>query len=213
MTRIAIVGTAPSSVMLAPYEDNSWEIWTLGNNYVRVPKYDRWFELHDIDYLKSIKVEKQHLWNMKDAGNKLTLIKPHPDFPEANIYPHEQIIAEFGKYFTSSIAYQIALAIYQGAEEIGLWGIDMMGEEEYAYQRPCVEFYLGIAIARKIKITIAEQSPILRCTHLYGEDTAQVREFEGRYSELKQRSEKVKLDNAYFQGQLDLMKDLKQRWT
>ena len=46
--KIAIIGKAPSSVLLGPYSDLTWEIWilnTLGKNK-EVPRWDRQFELH-----------------------------------------------------------------------------------------------------------------------------------------------------------------------
>ena len=47
-------------------------------------------------------------------------------------YPLEDIIAYFGTdFFTNTIDYMLALAIYEGATEIRLWGIAMDTLEEY----------------------------------------------------------------------------------
>ena len=48
------------------------------------------------------------------------------------------------------------------ADEIGLWGVDMKAEDEYAYQRPNIEYWLGIAEGKGIKVHIPEASPILK---------------------------------------------------
>src|SRR5262245_29911805 len=45
--KIAIVGTAPSSRGLAPFNDPSWQIWVCSpGNMNAVPRVDAWFEIH-----------------------------------------------------------------------------------------------------------------------------------------------------------------------
>ena len=47
--KVAIVCGAPSSEFLAPYDDESWEIWVLGNRLDRHldKRVTRVFEIHD----------------------------------------------------------------------------------------------------------------------------------------------------------------------
>ena len=70
-------------------------------------------------------------------------------------------------YLTSTIAYEIALAIYERFDEIALYGIDLNTAEEYAWQKPGVEYLLGIAAGRGIKIIVPTNCPLLNGT-LYG---------------------------------------------
>src|SRR5262245_26006161 len=49
--KIAIVGAAPSSRMLAPYKDESWKIWTFSPSHTsdwsgELPRVSVFFELH-----------------------------------------------------------------------------------------------------------------------------------------------------------------------
>src|SRR5882724_13388828 len=45
--KIALIGTAPSSRMLAPYNDPSWTIWACSpGNMNALPRVNVWFELH-----------------------------------------------------------------------------------------------------------------------------------------------------------------------
>src|SRR5713226_4715918 len=45
--KIAMIGTAPSSRMLAPFNDPSWKIWACSpGNMNALPRVDTWFELH-----------------------------------------------------------------------------------------------------------------------------------------------------------------------
>ena len=48
MTKIALVGSAPSSIRLAPINDPDWQIWgcSPGAYGVVGPRADVWFEMH-----------------------------------------------------------------------------------------------------------------------------------------------------------------------
>ena len=65
-------------------------------------------------------------------------------------------------YFTSTIAYMMAYAIYIGVEEIILWDI-LSGDEnsEYMQQKACLDFWCGVAIGRGITIVKTPESKIL----------------------------------------------------
>lgn len=87
-------------------------------------------------------------------------------------YPLKEIKKEFslgsftGDYFTAGLSYALALAIYQGATEIDIWGCT--GDLEYEYQRPSAEFWMGVAIGRGIPIVIRDESQLLKIDKLYG---------------------------------------------
>jgi hypothetical protein len=81
-------------------------------------------------------------------------------------YPFDRVIPCVGEYFQSSIAYVLALAITEmmsseGPHELALYGIDVSPDEEWAYQRACIEFLVGVAIGKGIKVTIPETSALL----------------------------------------------------
>lgn len=56
----------------------------------------------------------------------------------------------------------MALAIHEGAEEIGLWGVDMKDGEEYAYQRPNMEYLIGLAEGNGIGVFIHPDSSLCK---------------------------------------------------
>lgn len=60
----------------------------------------------------------------------------------------------------SSIAYMLDVAISRKPEAIGLYGVSMAGDEEYAYQRPNVAYLVGLARGRGIKVTIHPDSKL-----------------------------------------------------
>lgn len=216
--KIAIVGTAPTSRLSAPYDDESWEIWTLGANLGAVPRVDKLFQIHSklaIDVVVD-KSKDAYFEELRKLGDKLIVGEAIPELPEAIVYPKDEIVTAFGRYFTSSIALMLALAIRMGAKEIGLWGVDMTADEEYSHQRPCCEYYLGVARGMGINVTVARQSPILRATRIYGlEDGGLSTEFYERKQEILTsiaECDKHLEKRKHLQGQLDLVNDMARRW-
>jgi len=80
-------------------------------------------------------------------------------------YPLEAVKAEFGgfAYFNNTVAYAVALAIHQGANEILLFGCDYSYPNAHKAEqgRGCVEFWLGVAVARGINVVVAASSSLL----------------------------------------------------
>jgi hypothetical protein len=84
----------------------------------------------------------------------------------ALVYPFERVAAAIGRpYWNSSISYAMALAIAEGAQEIALYGVDMKGDDEYGYQRPNMEWLVGVAEGRGIKVHIPDESPLCKYQH------------------------------------------------
>ena len=71
-------------------------------------------------------------------------------------------------YFTSTIAYMLAYAIYERLINIHLYGVDMLTSTEYAEQRPCIEYWIGYAEAKGVNITMPENTAIFSGQKLYG---------------------------------------------
>jgi hypothetical protein len=230
--KIAIIGKAPSSKDLAPYADESWEIWGLADLYTSIPRWSRWFELHEIN-------SRIHRWGeywefiKTDHGKPVYLREPHPDVPHGVVYPKAEIVDRFcpvksvGKdvdatsvlpYFTNQVSWMIALAMHEGATDIGLWGVDMAQhgdgvQSEYAYQRPSCEFFLGLAAGRGIRCYVHECSDLLKARRLYGFDSdtnamrlkwkARHNELNKELQELNVRLEQVIARQNVMRGHLD----------
>lgn len=196
--KVAIIGTADCSRHKAPYDNEGWQIWSLGANARDIPRFDRWFELHTQRVLRNAGSWDNIFPFLGSCGDKLCLGHPCAELPFAKPYPLDEIKTKFGNYFTSSIAYIIALAIHEGAVEIGLWGISMLADEEYARQRPCVEYYLGIAKGMGINIVIAEESPVLRAERMYAfeycELSAELAQMRREVSAKSDTANKAKID-------------------
>lgn len=198
--KIAIIGKAPSSRELGPWEDHSWEIWTISDSVPlhQVPRWDRHFELHP-----------PHFFKDKNPGYWKWLTQPHdgktvyvrevtPEIPTGIQYPIAEVVNHFqSRYFTNTISYMIALAIMNGPKAIGVYGVDMAqtmpvlgGSPEYQNQRPSCEWLLGVAMGAGIEVVIPEQSDLLKTPYLYGFEhagTPMRQKWEARTMELQTR--------------------------
>jgi hypothetical protein len=220
LRKIALVGTAPSSSNSAPYDDESWEIWTLGANVEKGRRITKLFELHTQHVLESA-----GSWNglfpyLKEKGADVILGHSNSLLPDATPFPKDELIGKFGSYFTSSIAWMIGYAILQKPDCIGLWGIDMMGEEEYARQRNCCEYLLGIARGMNIVLSLADESPLLRSERLYAfEHTALSAGLNIMRNELKTaiagmeaNERKARDERKFYEGQMEMLKNIHKRF-
>lgn len=181
MTRkICILGSAESTKDLAPFDDPSWEIWGLAWRYYDHPRMDVCFDIHDPSmWHEYVKPEIYGAWLQKpeDAeGNPVDVyLLPHvaAEYTGSKPYPLDKAEQLMGRrYFTSSFSYMLAKAIIDGATEIAIFGVDLVSDEEYFEQRPAAEYLLGIAQAHGIKITIPEQSALLKASFIYGQEPA-----------------------------------------
>lgn len=221
--KVALIGTAPSSRMLAPYNDPSWKIWACSpGNMNTLPRVDLWFELHSnllwpecasygVPYIEWLKQQKfpiymQERWPTAE-GNMVPL---QQIVPNATGFPMNEMVAEFGdSFFTSSFAWMMALAIMQGATEISLYGIDMASRDEYIRQRPGFFFFRYQAEKRGIKVSAPHESDIMQSPALYAyvdstpfgrKIAARRQEVGGRVSGMIQQRDQLSSSITYLQG-------------
>jgi hypothetical protein len=71
-------------------------------------------------------------------------------------YPLQEIIKKYNSsFFTNSISYMIALALYENASSIKVYGVDLDCEEEYAFERPSVAYWIGFARGISVEVEVA----------------------------------------------------------
>lgn len=120
-------------------------------------------------------------WLKKHPGPIITS-RAHPDYPGLVEFPLEQVINDLKfAYFNSTAAYAIAYAIWLGVKRISVFGMDFTYANAHRAEkgRANVEFLLGIAAARGIKLTIPKDSSLMDACEdqperLYGYDTLNV---------------------------------------
>jgi hypothetical protein len=166
--KVVILGTAPS-IKDAPFDDPTFDIWGVAHCCFlpECKKLDEIYELHlEPIWRNDWKGRGVPFARFPDA--KVYMVDNYPDINNCVRFPIEDIKEKYGNYWTNSPAFMIALAIERGYEEIHVYGIHFLQDEEFFFQRPCFEYYLGIAVGRGIKIFMAEAADILKFSHIYG---------------------------------------------
>lgn len=143
--KVAILGKLQTK-LYAPYWNKEWDIWTLNYNCDTVlPRVTLWFDIH--------------------ANNP----NPNADITRQN-YPFEEVEKLMGgQYFNNTISYMIAYAILKGYEEIALYGMRFVTDEQprveqYANVRELIFFAKG----KGIKVTAPYDDVMLKEYTLYG---------------------------------------------
>ncbi len=226
MTKVAIVGTCPSSRMLAQELPPDWEIWTTSpDNIARFSRVDRWFELHgDVDF--DWHADGQNFGPYISWLNQQTFRIYAQDkrlIQNAIVFPAEDMIKKFGGYwFTSSMAWMMAFAIDEGVEAIGLYGMDMAAKSEYHAQKPGIHRFIELAEERGIEVHAPPQCEVLQPPPLYGYSLCtpmgrkmKVREWETRamINRLESELDTTRLKLQHFYGVLDDIDWAQQTWT
>ena len=170
-----IVGLAPSTRLGFLHEPPGTEVWTLNNAFKcftpeELTKFTRWFQIHPKEEWEANNAKELADYRAFLNGLSVPVYMDavHSEYRNSVRYPLEEVIKDLGyDYFTSSIAYLIALAIFERFEDLHLFGIEMVFGTEYVHERPCVEFWLGVAHARGIELRMPEGTTLLRGP-LYG---------------------------------------------
>ena len=186
--KVAIVARHPKSRYLAPFADDTWEIWTLSpmrgcEGFTDLPRYDRFYELHELDLMER-EVDGLTEWITKAK-------EAEPDrYWLADDLPVDAIVERFGHdYFTQTVAFMAAHAIYEGVDELSVFGCDFAHDSEYQWQRPCMEFWLGVAVGLGVQVYAPPQCDLIKHQARYAYDKLpeMTENLEARQRELEQR--------------------------
>lgn len=182
--RVAIVGTSLTTRPLAPWDDKTVEIWTLGKNYKHSDyRCDRHYELHELAAGFN-RWSPQYVQWMEANSERLWIQTKHPKLPKAKIFPINDIIGKWRRYLTCQIAEMIGHALLehsngQRIKQLGIYGCDLAQDSpipeknEYAWQRPSVEYWVGLCEGAGIDVIIPAGSDICKSSRIYGyEDDA-----------------------------------------
>ena len=164
MRPLCIIGAGQSKIY-APFHKDV-EIWILNSRlHETVRRFDRQFDIHIPHIYNSLRVDYNTF--LSDCGDKLYILDKCPEYPQAKVINSKKMIEKYGNYFTSSFAWILAQAIDEGYEDISLYGIDLKGKEEYENQRACIEYFIGLARGKGIKVWVHPNSKLLK-GELYG---------------------------------------------
>ena len=165
--KVAVVGGAWTR-RKAPYGDPSWEIWAFSSLRLHTPRITRWFEMHALGDLKDKlrrdtprrRSYRSYMAFLQRLTCPVYMQERHDFLPTSVAYPLQEALDAFGRCFTSTASYLIALAILEGFRTIGVWGIHLTAKNVYARQRPGIEYLLGVARQRGIRVYVPPESPL-----------------------------------------------------
>ena len=167
---ICILGSNPKNVDDAPFKSN-WLIYTCSPHNIELrtlPSFDEWFEVHNpiqhesrsYRYLRGLEdlTADKIVW-MRDKDN-MGCFKGGQAYPEAEL---KEIFCPF--MFTSTISFIMAKAIVDckklKIKKIGIWGVMQASPDEYAYQRPGIQYFIWEAFKNwGIEVVAPEESKL-----------------------------------------------------
>ena len=131
-----------------------------------VSGFDAFFEIHPLsqfhpnevtDYLPWLKDLKKPVYVFHDLGVESQVL-----------YPKQRLEEQHGSAFlTSTIAWMLALAIDQSPAEIGIWGVDMANDTEYAHQKTGCLHFIALARLANINVVLPSGSELLNVPAVY----------------------------------------------
>ena len=181
---VAIVGMSPTSCSLAPFDDMECEIWGMNESHAFrwMKRATRWFQIHNTEswhrYIAKRDVRGHAKWLKKNPLDIPIYMQYQTDeVPKSIGYPLHEVVAECFhnfrrgdkkvKYFTSTVAYMMGIAVLEKFERIEIYGIDMSDDTEYVKQKACGEWWIGFAMGRGIEIYTPDNCQLLYSS-LYG---------------------------------------------
>lgn len=118
--KIALLGTSPYSVRLAPYGDKAWLMWGCSPGlYPIAPRLDAWFELHrwepptlGVPHMQVPWFTPEYCGWMAQRQHVVWMAQQLAAIPMSKALPVQDLVDKYGHYFfTSSLAWMAAMAI------------------------------------------------------------------------------------------------------
>ncbi len=224
MRKVAIVGSCPSSRLLAPYRDESWEIWGFSPDNLNIlPRMTVWFEVHgDWGWTGYDPTLEQNYIAWVNTLPCQVYAQRQDIFPKAELFPAEKLVEKFGPYwFTSTVAWMLAFALENGVTELSIYGCDMALKDEYDHQLPACHRFLEIATDRGVPVYVPPESDLLNPPPLYGysittplgrKTEVRHRELRGRIKNLDKQISELTQQRTHLIGAMDGNEYIQARW-
>jgi hypothetical protein len=206
---VVILGTA-GTLSVTPWDLPDTDYWAcqpvITYKQHEGHRIDALFEMHQMETWKQF-AESLNLYN-KDKTIPIFMIQANQQVNNSIAYPIrevQQMVADnmkLKKYFTSTISYMIAMAIWMGYKSIELYGVHMAADEErYSLQRSCCETWLNYGFGKGVNYYVPDESSIMHSTHMYGYEQQN-----GIYLKLMNRREMMNNGLANMKKELERLK-------
>ena len=152
--------------MVVAYSGDEAEIWTCSLAYRQQPDTTRVYNLDPLSWFQANVPE--YIGEVNDLGVPIYMQRHYPEIPMSQPYPKDEVLDFFGMtadtaYFTSSIAWMLGDAIRQGFERIIIHRVQESDKAtDYFFQKPCLDFWCGVCIGRRVRLLISEGSRLCR---------------------------------------------------
>ena len=184
--KIAIIGMTASRAD-APWDDPSWEKWCCNDAHRGMTPADighvaRWFQIHAPEGCNASELHWMQLLNASIVKVP-TYVSPKAmatwseRFPQAaewlRPYPAATVRQAFPHgWYANTFCLEIALALIEDVECIGLWGVECTSYgREVTVERPAVAWWLGVAAALSVHVELPQSGSTLRpYPYMYGID-------------------------------------------
>lgn len=191
--KLAIVGSGLETRELAPWDDESFDIWVFNEAASNSPwckRYDAVFQMHAERAYTGPNAKDPHYWEWLQQPHNTTIYMQtaDPRVPDAVQYPLEEVCALVGglRYLTGTPAYALALAALKGYPQVDIYGVEM-SFSEYEYQASAWRFWVGFLFGRGVKVNLYSGQKHFKAL-LYGYEgnlTFDPAYFEARRAELE----------------------------
>jgi hypothetical protein len=197
---VAIIGSHPRTRAEFDFSRTDCDIW-LFNEAMSNPantwakRADAVFQMHEEAIWRNPRNRndpKHYEWLSTQQDVDVYMQEQYADVPSSIRFPLEELVERFHiKYFTSSVAYALALACFHGYQRIEVYGVEMETQTEYTYQRDGVTLWIGVALGMGIEVD-AHISIFDQPLYGYeGEVTFPPSKFDDRIAELTPKVEQL----------------------
>lgn len=172
--KVAIVAGGAKKRFFKPPEDA--EVWVFNGQWAAkkwLPKIDRCFNVHNFVQLERYGYDTHHD-QLYSALHPETPFYVAEEWPRKYLagqkhFPREDMAKDMprGNYHCGSIDWITAFAIHMGATEIYLAGVGLCLEAgEPISARACLEYWIGYAEGKGIKVELSKECDIMHFYHL-----------------------------------------------
>lgn len=140
----------------APYDG---ERWGVNATCLGLPVHKS-FHIHDLEHPELYRITGTEdkkadfdpfLSYVKFTNHPVFSMKEYPAFPSIKAYPYEEVCDFFHtNFFSNSFCYMMAYALYEGYQDISLYGFNFALAKEYRDEFPGFHYWLGRAEERGI---------------------------------------------------------------
>ena len=220
--QVCLLGSAPSSLRLAPFSNPDWAMCGCSPGvYGVAPRSNAWVELHRYEPGQPW-FSPEYCQFLANYPGPVWMAEDRPEVPNSIVLPLAMLIQKYSPYFfTSSLAYMMAMAIECGFKRIGLYGVDMAAATEYKDQRLGCQYFAIIAKAHGIEVGVPPESDLFRPAPLYGVSEvsharikmlARRRELEARVNNALQAQQNAKDETLFLRGALEDLEWAEMDW-